>query len=145
MGELNEVFEEAGIDQKKVNSVIEGNKEEAEEIIKDEKKTKKIIDEALKLCDKLSKLPKIGVVFSDVPVACMMVHDYVKGNYREVPVALIVSVVAALMYLVSPVDIIPDIFPLIGYADDAAVIYFVFCTLHNELEEYSIWKENQIE
>lgn len=42
----------------------------------------------------------------------------------EVPVKVKAIIIGALGYLICPVDLIPDIIPLIGYSDDAAVIAF---------------------
>ena len=44
--------------------------------------------------------------------------------------------IAALVYLVSPFDAVPDVIPLAGLADDVAVIAAVVSTLAVELEKY---------
>lgn len=44
--------------------------------------------------------------------------------------------IAALLYLVSPLDAIPDVIPFVGLADDVAVIVAVVSTLAIELEKY---------
>lgn len=44
--------------------------------------------------------------------------------------------IAALLYLVSPLDAVPDVIPFAGLADDAAVIIAVGSTLAFELEKY---------
>ncbi|MBV5260320.1 DUF1232 domain-containing protein [Synechococcus moorigangaii CMS01] len=44
--------------------------------------------------------------------------------------------IAALLYLVSPLDAVPDVIPFAGLADDAAVIIAVVSTLAFELEKY---------
>ncbi|MCE1189634.1 MAG: DUF1232 domain-containing protein [Ignavibacteria bacterium] len=45
-------------------------------------------------------------------------------------------VVAALIYFISPIDMIPDITPLIGYLDDMAVIAAVLKYMGSELKPY---------
>jgi uncharacterized membrane protein YkvA (DUF1232 family) len=44
---------------------------------------------------------------------------------RSIPFRSRVSVWFLLVYLVSPIDLIPDFVPVIGYADDAILVSFV--------------------
>ncbi|WP_104134093.1 YkvA family protein [Cryobacterium sp. Y62] len=41
---------------------------------------------------------------------------------RTVPLGVRVWLVVLLVYLVSPIDLIPDFIPILGYADDAIVV-----------------------
>lgn len=112
-------------------------KKQAEEILKDKNK----VDELLrKVMYKLGNLPVIGGVFSDIPILVDMVKDYVNGAYREVPVASIIMIIIALMYFISPVDIIPDVVPFLGKLDDAAIISLVLVALHNDIADYKNFK-----
>ena len=43
--------------------------------------------------------------------------------------------IAALVYVISPIDLIPDI-PIIGWLDDMGVIGMVWVYLMNQLEQY---------
>ncbi len=129
-----------GINDEKADEELNKRKKEAEDILKDTKKTDKLIEKALKLCGKLSNIPYIGVFFEDVPVMCMMISDYVHGNYKEVPVATIITATAAIIYLVSPVDVIPDFIPIVGQIDDIVVIMIALRAMHNDIQDYRIWK-----
>ena len=42
----------------------------------------------------------------------------------------------ALGYFISPVDAVPDVIPLLGYVDDAAVIAWAIYTLGDALDAY---------
>jgi uncharacterized membrane protein YkvA (DUF1232 family) len=44
---------------------------------------------------------------------------------RSLPIATRVWLVLLLAYLVSPVDLVPDVVPVLGYADDAVVVALV--------------------
>lgn len=46
---------------------------------------------------------------------------YVAKN-PNVPMKIRAAMVAPLGYFISPVDLIPDLMPVVGYSDDAAVI-----------------------
>jgi uncharacterized membrane protein YkvA (DUF1232 family) len=41
---------------------------------------------------------------------------------RKTPLGALVPIVMALLYGVSPLDIIPDVLPLIGLVDDALIV-----------------------
>lgn len=54
---------------------------------------------------------------------------------------------AAIAYFVSPVDVIPDALPIIGYLDDALVLKFVMDFISEDLDAYKEWlnrKESDI-
>ncbi|MBF0431947.1 MAG: DUF1232 domain-containing protein [Fibrobacteria bacterium] len=70
-----------------------------------------------------------------------LVKDYWNGSYREIPYYSIIAVVAALIYVISPVDLIPDFIPVIGYMDDAAVVALCLKMIKNDLDDYRDWKE----
>lgn len=143
--EIMEKLEEKGIDKGKVKDALESKKKEAEDILYNEEETHKLLNRALKLCDKLSRLPIIGSVFETVPWTCMLISDYVKGNYKEVPLATIISLTAAVVYFVSPIDVIPDVIPFVGQLDDAAVMLFALHAAKNDLEAYEAWRIEQMD
>ncbi len=45
-------------------------------------------------------------------------------------------VIAGLLYFISPVDLLPDFIPILGYVDDAFVISLVMNALGSEIERY---------
>ncbi|WP_440945760.1 YkvA family protein [Methanosarcina sp. T3] len=61
------------------------------------------------------------------------------GKY-PVPKKTALVITLALLYLVSPIDISPDFLPLIGFADDIAVLAFAFSLIKEDLEKYRAWK-----
>ena len=140
---IKQILEENNIDSQKLMGALGANKGKAEQIIKDKTKIKKLLDKAEKMCQKLSNLPVVGDIFSDVPLMCHMIADYVKGNYKDVPIASIITLTAAIIYLVSPVDLIPDPIPVLGLLDDAGVILLALQSVHNDLMSYSEWKTLQ--
>ena len=70
----------------------------------------------------------------------MCVNDYVKKRYKEIPLASVLSIVGALLYLINPVDVIPDYIPVIGYLDDGLVFRIALGAVHNDLTAYKEWK-----
>tara|TARA_R110002167_G_scaffold110673_2_gene281284 strand:- start:1909 stop:2217 length:309 start_codon:yes stop_codon:yes gene_type:complete len=54
----------------------------------------------------------------------------------DTPAWVKAAVIAALIYLVDPIDAIPDITPLIGYLDDLAVISAAIKALANQIKPH---------
>ncbi len=73
-----------------------------------------------------------------------MVKAYVSGQYRIVPWPTILKIVAVLIYFVSPIDVIPDILPIIGLTDDLAIVLWLFRALHEDIENFEAWERNQL-
>lgn len=72
-----------------------------------------------------------------------LIKNYASGEYRDISRGSIISVVAALIYFVSPIDLIPDFVPMLGFADDLALLTFVISKLGNELEKFQLWEMNK--
>lgn len=45
-------------------------------------------------------------------------------------------IIAALLYFISPIDVLPDFIPGIGYIDDAFMLVIVYNTLENEIKKF---------
>lgn len=85
------------------------------------------------------KLPKLKHFFEQGKVMLGMVRDYWNGSYREVPYWAISAVSLALLYVLNPVDVLPDVLLGVGYLDDATVVAFCLKLVQRELERYQEW------
>ncbi len=81
-----------------------------------------------------------AAVADDFRALIRLVVAYARGHYREIPVDSLVIVVAGLIYVVSPLDLIPDTIPGLGVVDDAAVIGWVIKTVRGELDAFREWE-----
>lgn len=59
---------------------------------------------------------------------------YVAKN-PNVPIKIRAAMVAPLGYFISPVDLIPDLTPVVGYTDDAAVIAMAIAFAHAYIDD----------
>ena len=66
--------------------------------------------------------PKLGRVFASIPFAEDAVAAYYCAFDRSTPFKVKGVLIGALAYFVLPFDAIPDILPVFGFADDAAVL-----------------------
>jgi uncharacterized membrane protein YkvA (DUF1232 family) len=61
-------------------------------------------------------------VAARLPFAEDLLSAYYCAFDRSTPIQVKAALLGALAYFVLPVDLIPDILPVLGYADDAAVL-----------------------
>lgn len=73
-----------------------------------------------------------------------LVKAYTLGRYRIVPWKAMLSIVAALIYFVSPIDLIPDFIPVTGLTDDVGVLLWVYNSLSKEVNDFLIWESNKL-
>lgn len=73
----------------------------------------------------------------------LLLRHYANGSYRSVESKNVVIILAGMIYFLSPVDLIPDILPIVGFADDIALITFIYNSVARELEKFEMWLLNQ--
>lgn len=125
---------------KDVEEAYESGKKEAEKILKDPDKMELFLQ---RLEQKLDDIPVVGEHLSMVPVMVSMIKSYVAKEYTDVPTQTIVAMIAALLYLISPKDIISDKIPVLGLLDDIAVLALAWRYTVGEADKYQIWRREQ--
>jgi uncharacterized membrane protein YkvA (DUF1232 family) len=85
------------------------------------------------------KLPRLKQFFEQAKIMLSLIKDYTAGRYRETPYWAIAAVALALLYVLNPADLFPDVIPGLGYLDDAAVIAFCLKLVEQDLEKYKQW------
>ncbi len=83
----------------------------------------------------------LGRFMSDMKVMISLTKDFWNKNYREVPWWTIGAIVSALLYVLNPLDIVPDVIPFVGLLDDAAVISACLFLVEKDINRYRKWKE----
>ncbi len=126
------------ISEEEAEKLLEKGNKKAEETIADEDKFERLLQ---RLEKKLQKVPVAGTKLSMVPTMISLVKSYVKKEYIDIPIGSIIAVVSALIYFVSPIDLIPDGTPIIGYADDVAVLTACLKLVQSDIDEYLEWRE----
>ncbi len=79
-------------------------------------------------------------VRQDLADCLALVRAWHAGDYRAIAPQSIVLIVAALAYLLAPLDAVPDLVPVAGLLDDAAVVGLVAAQLRGELDRFSAWQ-----
>lgn len=106
-------------------------------------KTLEFIDKATRKLEPLTGLPIIGGTIAEVQDIISMLDDYYHGRYKKIPTAALLGSLGIIAYLVSPVDLIPDNVPILGFIDDAFIINTVVTLcVDKELERYRQWRND---
>lgn len=90
-----------------------------------------------------SKHYRLGSLMEDVRLLQALCMAYWRGEYRAISGKSMITVVAGLMYFVSPIDLIPDWILGVGMLDDIAVLGWVMKTLSHELDAFRAWRSTQ--
>lgn len=129
---------------------IFSNKRAKIEIEKRQSTAEKLLDDSSKLSKFLSAVSGKFIQFKDVkntlsklPLMVELVRSYSKKEYTRLPKRTVVAIVAALIYFLSPVDVIPDFIPELGKLDDIIVINYCLKLVEKDLNDYVAWKNQQ--
>lgn len=74
-----------------------------------------------------------------------LIRAYAVGSYREIPWKTILLIVAAILYFLNPLDIVPDILPFTGLTDDFAILLWVYNSVSHEIQKFLNWEKNNLE
>ena len=135
-----------GNDKNKIKSI---SKKEAKEALEkgaknvSEEDLEKIVAQADSIEHTFQSHGPLQRFIKDVTLMISLIKDYINGTYREIPFWTIAAVAAALLYVINPVDIIPDFIPVVGFIDDAAVVAACLYMVEKDLHKYQEWKTGQ--
>ena len=111
-----------------------------------EKVTDKDIEKVVNKSEEIKKKfagRSLGRFIEDAQLLISIVKDYWSGKYRQVPYGAVAAIVFTLIYVFNPLDLVPDILPIIGEVDDAAVVAACLMLVERDLYKYRDWKQNQ--
>ena len=95
----------------------------------------------------MSKAEGIGEfdeIKSDLGTVFGLVGDYLHGNYKKVSKTSLLLIIGSLLYLLNPMDIVPDFLIGIGFLDDLAVFTYMIKKIRKELDKYRKWKDGNV-
>lgn len=73
-----------------------------------------------------------------------LVRAYATGQYREIPWKTALIIVAAIIYFVNPLDMIPDVIPGLGLTDDFGILLWVYNAVSGEVDKFVSWERSQL-
>lgn len=96
---------------------------------------------ANKLASKDSGDNKFKQLYDVARTVVRLVRNYVSGEYRQIETGTIVSALGVLLYTLSPVDLVPDFVPLVGFLDDLALLSWFVDKFQGEISRFREWEK----
>lgn len=96
-------------------------------------------------------IAQLGNCFSrkglqNIKETLVLIRDYLRdvttGRYKEYHTGKLILIVAAVIYVVSPLDFLPDLLPG-GLIDDVSIAVWVMKEVGEELEKYKNKKKEE--
>ena len=128
-------------DPERIEKAVQRSKTRAEKYINDPQKSRELLDKAYKKTDSYEQTSgPLGDFWRDIKTLMRLLKAYLRKEYTHIGWGSVVAVIAAIIYFVSPIDLLPDWFPAVGLIDDAAVVVFVIAQLRSELKKFALWE-----
>ena len=106
------------------------------------KDAEKVVNKKREIKRKASRGP-LKKMTSDIMLMVALIIDYWWGRYVRTPWWTISAVLVALLWVLNPLDLVPDAIPLFGLLDDAAVVAIVMAMTEQDLADYKAWKQSR--
>ena len=113
------------------------------------RRAKAYVDDPLRLRDLFQDAAKAATLLPREPFGetlpyfqtmLRLIRAYYRGEYHEVTESTLVILIAAVIYVVSPLDVIPDAIPAIGFLDDATVVALAVQRARQDLDDFMLWE-----
>jgi len=128
-------------DLNKLEEELRKSREKAKKIYQDPQEVHKVLKDSETMAHNVKD--KIEAVWDYILLFIGLVKDWVTQKYTGVPASTVISIIAGLLYFISPFDLIPDVIPVVGYLDDIFVISLVVKGVKKDLDQYKNWLEEQ--
>lgn len=117
------------------------NATKASEIIKDKKKAKKLLEEAMQKA-KENRSGPVDEMWTTLQLVFSLVKDWIKGDYKSIPKGSLMIIIVGLIYFITPLDMIPDLIPG-GFVDDVVILGFLLKQIGVDIDNYKLWKDGK--
>lgn len=116
--------------------IINDFAEKAKSFYEDNEKLEDLINEFSKKIKDSEILENVG---TDLKLTLEMIMDWSNGSYKDLSKESIVIIVIGFLYVLSPANIMPKLFPL-KYLDDILVLIYIIGKIKTELNRYKKWR-----
>ena len=117
-------------------------KDKASEYANDADKLNGLLDKAARKAN--SKKGPLSEVWDSLMTCLRLLRAYAIGEYRDIPWASLISIIASIIYFVMPVDLIPDFIIGFGFIDDAALLGWIISAVKNDIDSFIEWEATHL-
>lgn len=86
----------------------------------------------------------LSAVWTDLRTMMRLLLRWADRSYQHVSWTPLLFIVGALLYFITPVDVVPDALGAIGFVDDVTVITTVVERIRSELDRFRAWEHNRL-
>ena len=90
-----------------------------------------------------SNSASLAKVADSLKTALRLLSHYASGDYRDISLQSLGLLVASIIYLIMPLDAMPDFIIGLGLTDDAALLAWTLRSIMDDLERYTIWEASR--
>lgn len=102
---------------------------------------KRLVDQKGRVSESMGSVPRnMHRVANQTRLILELIDDFRDGTYRQISWRSMALLVGAMLYAVSPAEVIPDVIPFVGQMDDLAVVGLVTRFLNRDLRRYCEFK-----
>jgi len=86
-------------------------------------------------------LRMIGRLCAGLPLLVRLLRAWKRGSYPGLSMRTLAILAAGILYVLSPVDLVPDFLPGVGLLDDVAVLALLLHALAQDLAAFRAWEQ----
>lgn len=90
----------------------------------------------------LRPTPKLTEIPTLIRTAPAMFRDLLARRYRRWPAGTLVGGLLGFLYLINPLDLLPEALPVVGIVDDTLVLGVFLAFLSRDVKKYVLWKSS---
>ena len=102
---------------------------------------KSLLERQRKVEQKVHASGRLRRFSTDIRLMFSLLRDFWNGRYRQIPWKSVAAIAGALLYVLNPLDLIPDVIIGFGLLDDAGVVALCLKLVESDLHRYAAWKE----
>ncbi|WP_242926488.1 YkvA family protein [Pontibacter vulgaris] len=122
------------------SAFFKGLLKKAERYLQHPMQVTKLLNDAFKKATAKKNIGALaGEVWENLQLLSRLIKSAVAGEYKGIPTTTLVGGIAVIIYFLSPIDLIPDIIPVIGLLDDASLLAWFMTSIKAELDRFKEW------
>ncbi len=116
----------------------------AKRMLNEQSQVKELIWQVSQKLKKINGSNKqINELMEHVQLFLRMIKKSLSGEYSAFSHKTLFSLVFGLLYFVTPMDVVPDFIPMLGFSDDLSIVYFIIKNFKSDIEAFKGWELNR--